>query len=173
MKASTAQSPPANLKPSTGYEWGEKNSPSLRSKAFLPEYEYSRSSVSHSVVSDSLRPHGLQSARLLCPWNSSGKNTGVGCPFLLQGIFPTQGSNLDLLRCRQILYHLSYTDGQQLSISKSPLPPRKNSGKLPPLLTTWQVCFPSSSRRASAYLNKASPLFSSKICLFLASLLKS
>ena len=56
MKASTAQSPPANLKPSTGYEWGEKNSPSLRSKAFLPEYEYSRSSVSHSVVSDSATP---------------------------------------------------------------------------------------------------------------------
>ena len=36
-------------------------------------------------------------ARLLCPWNSSGKNTGVGCHFLLQGIFPTQGSNMGLL----------------------------------------------------------------------------
>ena len=35
--------------------------------------------------------------RLLHPWNSSGKNTGVGCHFLLQGIFPTQGSNLQLL----------------------------------------------------------------------------
>ena len=33
--------------------------------------------VSHSVVSDSLRPHGLWPARLLCPWNSPGKNTGV------------------------------------------------------------------------------------------------
>ena len=43
-----------------------------------------------------------------CPWNSSGKNTGVGCHSLLQGIFPTQGSNLGLLHCRQILYHLSY-----------------------------------------------------------------
>ena len=32
-------------------------------------------------------------ARLLCPWDFSGKNTGVGCHFLLQGIFPTQGSN--------------------------------------------------------------------------------
>ena len=31
--------------------------------------------------------------RLLCPWDSSGKNTGVGCPALLQGIFPTPGSN--------------------------------------------------------------------------------
>ena len=36
-------------------------------------------------MSDSLRPHGLDPARLLCPWNSPGKNTGVGCHFLLQG----------------------------------------------------------------------------------------
>ena len=35
----------------------------------------------------------LQPARLFCPWDSPGKNTGVGCHFLLQGIFPTQGSN--------------------------------------------------------------------------------
>ena len=35
--------------------------------------------------------------RLLCPRDSSGKNTGVGCHALLQGIFPTQGSNVDLL----------------------------------------------------------------------------
>ena len=41
--------------------------------------------------------HGLQSTRLLCPWDFPGKNTGVGCPFLLQGIFPTQGSNQRLL----------------------------------------------------------------------------
>ena len=54
-------------------------------------------SVSHSVVSKSLQPHGLQPARLLCPRNSPGKNTGVGCYALLQGIFPTQGSNLHLL----------------------------------------------------------------------------
>ena len=52
---------------------------------------------SHSVVSNSLQPHGLQPARLLCPWNFPGKNTGVGCHFLLLGIFPTQGSNLHLL----------------------------------------------------------------------------
>ena len=36
---------------------------------------------------------GLQSARLLCPWNFPGKNTGVGCISLLQGILLTQGSN--------------------------------------------------------------------------------
>ena len=37
-------------------------------------------------------------------WDFPGKDTGVGCHFLLQGIFPTQGSNLGLLHCRQILY---------------------------------------------------------------------
>ena len=47
--------------------------------------------------------HGLQPTRLLCPWGSPGKNTGVGCHFLLQVIFPTQGSNLHLLHYRQIL----------------------------------------------------------------------
>ena len=50
-----------------------------------------------SVVSDSLRPHGLQLARLLCPWDSPGKSTGGGCHALLQ-IFLTQGSNPRLLR---------------------------------------------------------------------------
>ena len=45
-----------------------------------------------SVMShDSLGSHGLQPTRLLCPWNSLGKNTGVGCHFLLQRIFLTQG----------------------------------------------------------------------------------
>ena len=55
-----------------------------------------------------LRPHGLLPARVLYPWNSVGKNTGVGSHSFLQGIFPTQGSNLGLLHCRQILYHLSH-----------------------------------------------------------------
>ena len=50
-----------------------------------------------SVLSDSLRSYGLQPVRLLCPWNSPGKNTGVGCRFLFWGIFPTQGLNPHLL----------------------------------------------------------------------------
>ena len=51
-----------------------------------------------SVLSKSLRPCGLQPARLLFPWDSPGKNTGVGCHFLHgEGIFTTQGSNLLLL----------------------------------------------------------------------------
>ena len=45
-----------------------------------------------AVMSDSLQPLGLQSSRLLCPWDFPGKSAGVGCHFLLQGIFPTQGS---------------------------------------------------------------------------------
>ena len=45
------------------------------------------------VVSDSLRPCGLQPTRVLRPWDSPVKNTGVGCHFLLQGIFPTQRLN--------------------------------------------------------------------------------
>ena len=60
------------------------------------------------VTSGSLKSHGLQPARLLCPWNSPGKSPGVGCHFLLQGIFLIQGSNPGLLHCRQILYQLSY-----------------------------------------------------------------
>ena len=60
-----------------------------------------------SVVSNSLEPHGLWPTRLLHPWDSPGKSTGVGCHCLLQGIFPTQGSNPGFPHCRQTLYHLS------------------------------------------------------------------
>ena len=52
-------------------------------------------------MSDSfLWPHGVEPARRLCPWNFPGKNTVVGCHFLLQGIFPTQGLNPCLPRWR-------------------------------------------------------------------------
>ena len=47
---------------------------------------------SHSIVSESLQPHGLYCARIFCPWDFPGETTGVGCHFLLEGIFPTQGS---------------------------------------------------------------------------------
>ena len=60
-------------------------------------------SESHSVVSDSLR--------LYSPWNSLGKNTGVGSLSLLQGIFPTQESNWGFLYGRRILYQLTYQGG--------------------------------------------------------------
>ena len=62
-----------------------------------------RESESHSVVSNSLWPPGLYS-----PWNSPHQNTGVGNFSLLQGIFPTQGSNPGLPHCRRIFYQLSH-----------------------------------------------------------------
>ena len=74
--------------------------------------------LSLSVVSDTLRPHGLEPSRLLCAWNSPGENTGVGSHFLLQGIFPTQELNLGLLHCRQILYHLSHQGSLKSIIKK-------------------------------------------------------
>ena len=70
----------------------------------------------YSVVSDSMQPHGLQLARLLCPQDSPGKNIGVGCHFLLQGILPTQGFNLWHLLC---LLHW-HTDSLPLVPPKKP-----------------------------------------------------
>ena len=53
-----------------------------------------------SLSCPTLWPHGLEPARLLCPWHFPGKNTRVGCHFLLQGIFLTQGLNPCLLHCQ-------------------------------------------------------------------------
>ena len=55
-------------------------------------------------------PHGQWSLVGYSPWDSPGKNTGVGCHSLPQRIFLTQGSNPGLLHCRQILCHLSYRE---------------------------------------------------------------
>ena len=85
--------------------------------------------VSHSVVSDCLRPHGLYPARLLCP---SGNNTRVSSHFLLQGIFLTQGSNPGLLHCRQTLYPLSHQGrGSQFDL--------KTMGKGGNFYYSWRV----------------------------------
>ena len=75
------------------------------SENYTSKSRWSEVSESHSVVSDSLRPHGWYS-----PCNSPGQNTGVGSLSLLQGIFPTQGSNPDLPHCRRILYQLSHKE---------------------------------------------------------------
>ena len=72
-------------------------------------------------MSDFLQPYRLQPARLLCPWNSTGKNTGVGCHALLHGIFLIQGSNLHLLcllHCRRVLYHYHHLGSPLLATSK-------------------------------------------------------
>ena len=65
---------------------------------------------SHSVMSDTLRPHGLYS-----PWNYPGQNTGVGGCSLLQEIFPTLGLKPGLPHCRWILYRLSQQGSLQSS----------------------------------------------------------
>ena len=79
----------------------------MKSNTFT-QYPFYVRKGSRSVVSNSLQPHGLQPTRLLRPWNFPGKNTGVGCHFLLHGIFPTWGLNPHLLHCRQILFPLNY-----------------------------------------------------------------
>ena len=64
-----------------------------------------------SVVSDSLRPHGLQPTSLLHPWNFLGKSTGVRCHCLFQGIFQTQGWN-----------QVSHTGGKCFTVSHQGIP---------------------------------------------------
>ena len=60
-------------------------------------------------MSDSLQPRGLDS-----PWDSPGQNMGVGSLSLLQGIFPTQGSNPGLPHCRRVLYQLDHKGSPML-----------------------------------------------------------
>ena len=87
------------------------------SKTFLLNWFTSLCAVlNHSVMSDSLQPHGLWPVRLFSLWDSPGKNSGVGCHALLQGIFPTQGLNPCLPHCRRILYCLSYQGSPWLSL---------------------------------------------------------
>ena len=64
----------------------------------------------HSVMSDSLQSHGLWPTRFFHPWDFLGKNTGVGCHFLLQGIFPIQELNPGLPHCRQTVHILFRED---------------------------------------------------------------
>ena len=87
-------------------QWGEREGGKVR-------FNRSNSKYKHAcLVAQScptlLRPQGLQPIRPLCPRDSPGRNTGVGCHALLQTIFPSQGSNPGLPHCRQILNHLSY-----------------------------------------------------------------
>ena len=76
-----------------------------------------------------LQLHGLKPTGLLCPWNFSGKTTGVGCHFLFQGIFPTQGSNSHLLHWQ--------VDSLPRSHQGSPNNP-KCSSKFPRQMLSWR-----------------------------------
>ena len=115
--------------PQRGTESGPPKSDSLKSKllrhlgAFLlktvspaPLLWISKEGKSRSVVSDSLWPHALPS-----PWHFPGRNTGVGGLSLLQGIFPTQGSNPGLPHCRQILYQLKPQGSPPSNLKKIPM----------------------------------------------------
>ena len=82
------------------YHLSHQGNPNIRN---VFSHSSKSESESHSVKSNSLQPHWLYS-----PWNSPGQNTGVGSCSLLQGIFPTQGSNTGLQHCGRILYHLSH-----------------------------------------------------------------
>ena len=91
-------------------------------------------SVSCSVMSDSLQLHGLYSDRLLCPWDSPGKNTGVGSHSLLQRIFPTQGLNPSFLHCREILSCLSH---QKALCGKHEYWSKKASSQMDKEISLW------------------------------------
>ena len=67
-----------------------------------------------------MTPWIVSCTKFLCPWDFQGKSTGVGCYFLLQGIFPTQGWNPGLSHCRQTLYHLNHQGRHEIGkISKT------------------------------------------------------
>ena len=74
----------------TGTTW---EAPKCKGKFFKDTLFLLLLLFSRSVASDSLWPHEPYPSRLLCPRDSPGQNTGVGSPFLLQGIIPTQGLN--------------------------------------------------------------------------------
>ena len=103
--------------------------------------------LSLSVVSNSLQPHRLLPTSLLCPWDFPGKNTGVGCHFLLQGIFLTQGSNFHLLHWQSdslLLCHLgspwttALSKGYHKQMGFSFKEQNTNwEGKMFPVVHTW------------------------------------
>ena len=101
-----------------------------------------------SVMSDSLQ-------------NSPGQNTGVGSLFLLQGIFPTQGSNPGLPHCRQILYHLSYQGSPQIIILTA-----KSSGKMFSIIS-YHIHKSRSSIQTNLLTISQSGTFASQYKLFL------
>ena len=129
-----------------------------------------------SVVSDSLRPRGLHPTRLLCPWDSPGKNTAASCHALLQGIFPTQGLNPRLLHlpalaggffttsatweAAQIKHTHRHANWSSLQVRRRPTPPSPCLGA--PTCRDQPAgrpsCSPSNLCRLSLGLTSASPV---------------
>ena len=77
----------------TTYQTADNGNYSQLRSSMFSMHERKETKWSRSAMSDSLGPHGLQLTRPLRPWDFPSGSTGVGCYFLLQGIFPTQGSN--------------------------------------------------------------------------------
>ena len=93
-------------------------------------------------VSNSLWPHGIKPFRLLCAWDSPGKITGAGCHFLLQGIFPTQGSNPCLLS-------LLYWQADSLPLVPPGKPPKRTDTTIYKIINKDLVCSTGNSNQYS------------------------
>ena len=89
-----------------------------------PAFKVSGHSNAYSVTMwyRIISTHGLQPTRLLCPWHFPDKNTGVGCHFLLQGLFLTQGSNLSLLHWQ--------AGSLPLSLQENHMPPNHQTSEV-------------------------------------------
>ena len=123
-----------------------------------------------------LQPHGLQTSRLLYPWNSPSKNTGVGNHSLLQVIFPTQASNLGLLHCRQTLYHLSHQgspNGTEVDAFKYVCQRRQLRCREVDLATFSQLASDRARNRTLTWLTPKSCMFISLIIIGLRLTLKN
>ena len=106
--------------------------------------------LSRSVMSDSYGPMDCSLLGSSVHGDSPGKNTGLGCHALLQGIFPTQGLNPDLWPCRQILYHLSHQGSPPYAIRFSPV---QLLSRVQLFATPWTA-----ARQASLSINKSRSL---------------
>ena len=105
---------PASLIPQLGPHWRGLSLSPQNVSVWIPHIhphslcEKKKKKVKMLVAQSYLTLFDPVDTKLFCPWNSQGKNTGVGYHSLLHGIFPTQGSNQGLPQCRWILYDLSY-----------------------------------------------------------------
>ena len=101
---------------------GDKSDQNLKPISLSCSHFVGMCVLSHSVVSDSATPWTVAHQAPLVHGDSPGKNTGLGCHALLQGLFPTQGSNPGLLHCRWIIFCLSHQGSPRiLEGSLSPL----------------------------------------------------
>ena len=106
-----------------------------RSSKALP-----KAKVSHSVTYDSLWPHRRLPTRIFCPWDSPGKNTGVGYHALLQGIFPTQELKVSLMSpalADYRRYHLGSPQSQYQTLNKGASLVTRMVKNLPAMQETW------------------------------------